>query len=461
VSSDQKAKSPPPESLPGARFYWAWTTIIVGIGLSVLDGTIANVALPTIAEVFKAEPAFSVWIVNGYQLAIVMTMLPLAALGEIHGFRRIYLGGVTLFTLASLICCLSNSLLVLTAARVIQGIGAAGMMSVNAALLRYIVPEKRLGSAIGLNAIVVAGAATVGPTLAGLILSQLSWPWLFAINLPLGLFAAISGWRSLPDSDRIRRPFDLFSALLTALMFGSVVITIDSIGHQATMPMIAGQFAVCVVATTLLVRRERKASHPMLPLDLLALPVFSMSVATSVASFAAQMLAMTALPFELQSNFGFPPLEVGLLLMPWPLAVAVAAVVSGRLSDQFSPAVLGGVGLLCLAAGLLLMAMLPAHPETSDIVWRMMLCGVGFGLFQSPNNRTLIMSAPRPRSGAASGMLGVSRLTGQSIGTALVALLLARLGMAGANMSLFVGGAFALVASILSLARFRSFRVAA
>lgn len=458
---DRNMKPLTPESLSGSRFYWAWTTIIVGIGLSVLDGTIANVALPTIAEVFHAEPAFSVWIVNGYQLAIVMTLLPLAALGEIYGFRPIYLAGITLFTLASLACSLSNSLTVLTAVRVIQGIGAAGMMSVNTALLRYIVPERKLGAAIGLNAIVVAGAATVGPTLAGLILSRLSWPWLFSINVPLGLFAVVVGWRSLPNSDQVKRPFDVVSALLTALMFGSVIITIDSIGHQAAMPTIVGELAVCLIATTMLIRRERKASQPMLPLDLLALPIFSMSVATSVASFSAQTLAMTALPFELQSNFGFSPLEVGLLLMPWPLAVAVAAVVSGQLSDRFSPAVLGGVGLLCLAAGLFLMATLPEHPQTTDIIWRMTICGAGFGLFQSPNNRTLITSAPRPRSGAASGMLGISRLTGQSIGAALVALLLARLGMVGANTSLFLGAAFALVASILSLARFRSFKAAA
>ncbi len=461
MPSQKNDKSSRPDSLSGARFYWAWTTVIVGIGLAVLDGTIANVALPTIAEVFKAEPAFSVWIVNGYQLAIVMTLLPLAALGEIHGFRRIYLGGITLFTLASLACALSDSLAMLTAVRVIQGIGAAGMMSVNTALLRYIVPEKKLGAAIGLNAVVVAGAATVGPTLAGLILSKLSWPWLFALNLPLGLFAIAVGWRNLPDSDQIKRPFDILSAVLTALMFGSVVITIDSIGHQAAIAIIAGQLAVCVIATTMLVRRERKASRPMLPLDLLALPIFSMSVATSVASFSAQMLAMTALPFELQSNFGFSPLEVGLLLMPWPLAVAIAAVVSGRLSDRFSPAVLGGVGLLCLAGGLFLMATVPAHPQATDIIWRMAICGAGFGLFQSPNNRTLITSAPRPRSGAASGMLGVSRLTGQSIGTALVALLLARLGMVGANTSLFLGAAFALVAATLSVARFRAFKAAA
>lgn len=458
MSSTQTIAGKRTEGLSGSRFYWAWSTVLIGISLSVLDGTIANVALPTIAETFKVDPAFSVWIVNGYQLAIVMTMLPLAALGEIYGFRRVYLGGITLFTVASLACSLSNSLALLTIARIAQGLGAAGMMSMNAALLRYIVPEKRLGSAIGLNAVVVAGAATVGPTIAGLILSELSWPWLFLINFPLGLFAGTIGWRSLPNSDQVRRPFDVFSALLTAIMFGSVITTIDSIGHQAGIATIVGQLAVCVIATTLLVRRERHASHPLLPLDLLALPVFSMSVATSIASYSAQMLAMTALPFELQSNFGFPPLEVGLLLMPWPMAVAVSAVVSGRLSDRFSPAVLGGAGLLCLAAGLWLIANLPANPEIADVIWRMMICGAGFGLFQSPNNRTLISSAPKTRSGAASGMLGVSRLTGQSIGTALVALLLARLGMAGANMSLLVGAGFAFTAALLSLARFQSFR---
>jgi DHA2 family multidrug resistance protein-like MFS transporter len=140
-------------------------------------------------------------------------------------------------------------------------------------------------------------------------------------------------------------------------------------------------------------------------------------------------------------------------MAPWPLAVAIVAPISGKLSDRYSPALLGGGGLVLLAIGLLLLALLPPHPGMGPIAWRMALCGIGFGLFQSPNNRTMITAAPRPRSGAASGMLGTARLTGQSLGAALVALMLGRFGIAGATLSLYVGTGFALVAALVSLSR--------
>ncbi len=436
------------------RRYWAWATIIVGITLAVLDGTIANVALPTIAADFNASPSVSIWIVNGYQLAIVITLLPFASLGEIYGYKRVYIAGVSLFTLASFACALSGSLGALTISRVIQGVGAAGLMSVNAALLRYIVPKENLGTAIGLNALVVGASSTVGPTLAGAMLSVLSWPWLFVINLPLGIISVAMGWRSLPDSDLADRGFDFKSAILSAASLGLVVTTIDSIGHGLSPMLIGVQAAGCVIASILLVRRELRVREPMLPLDLLKIPVFALSIGTSIASFAAQILAFVSLPFSFQTIFGFPPAEVGLLIAPWPLAVAVMAPISGKLSNRYSPALLGGGGLILLALGLLLLALLPAHPSVIDITWRMTLCGIGFGLFQSPNNRTMILSAPRARSGAASGMLSTARLTGQTIGAALVALLLERFGINGAITALFVGAGFATLAAIVSLSRY-------
>jgi DHA2 family multidrug resistance protein-like MFS transporter len=439
--------------LEAPRRYWAWATIIVTLTLAVLDGTIANVALPTIAADFHASPSISIWIVNGYQLAIVMTLLPFASIGEIHGYRKVYLAGVAVFTLASLGCVFSRSLEMLTAARIIQGFGAAGLMSVNTALLRYVVPKDKLGSAIGLNALVVAAASTIGPTLAGFILSMLDWPWLFAINLPLGMLAIAMGWRSLPDSDLADRRFDLVSAMLSAVTIGLVVTTIDSIGHEMSAVAIAAQALFCVVAAVLLVRRELGVPRPLLPLDLLRIPVFTLSIATSVASFTAQILAYVSLPFTFQTIFGFPPVDVGLLMMPWPLAVGIAAPISGRLSDRYNPGILGGIGLIMLTAGLLLLGMLPAHPAPADIVWRMVLCGAGFGLFQTPNNRTMITAAPKVRSGAASGMLGTARLTGQSVGAALVALLLGRLGIHGAIGALYLGAAFSCLAAIISFSR--------
>jgi DHA2 family multidrug resistance protein-like MFS transporter len=448
------------DGLEAPRRYWAWAAILVALTLAVLDGAIANVALPTIAAEFQATPSVSIWIVNGYQLAIVVSLLPLSALGEIYGYRRVYLTGIAVFTLASVACMLADSLGALTAARVVQGLGAAGLMSVNTALLRYTVPARRFGAAIGLNALTVAAASTVGPTLAGFILTWASWPWLFAINVPLGVAAIAMGWASLPDSDRSDRPFDWKSAVLSAATMGLFITLIDSIGHRLPLQWIVGQAVALGIAGTLLVRRELGMKDPMLPLDLLKLPIFSLSIATSVASFVAQMLAFISLPFTLQTIMGFSPRDVGLLMVPWPLAIAVAAPIAGRLSDRHSPALLGGAGLVLLATGLTLLAVLPADASVPDIVWRMVLCGIGFGLFQTPNNRTMVGAAPKRRSGAASGMLSTARLTGQTTGAALVASLLAHLGISGATWALGVGAGFAALAALLSLSRIGLFRKA-
>ncbi len=447
------APAPPADGLPMPRRALALAAIVVGLMLAVLDGTIANVALPSIARDLNAPASASIWIVNGYQLAIVVALLPLASLGEIIGYRRVYLGGIALFTLASVGCVLSRDLTALTVSRIIQGFGAAGLMSVNAAVLRYTVPARRFGAAIGGVSLVVAVAATFGPVLAGLILGFLSWPWLFAINIPLGLATLALGFPSLPDSDRAAHRFDGLSAVLSAVALGGAITTIDSFGHRLAWAVVVPQIAVFVTALVWLVRRERRSPRPMLPLDLLRIPVFSLSVSTSVAAFTAQLLAFVSLPFLYQVQMGFSPEKVGLLMMPWPLAIALVAPLSGWLSDRVSPAILGGVGLLCLGAGLGGLAVLPGHAQPVQIIWRMALCGVGFGLFQAPNNKVMIGTAPKARSGAASGVQSTARLTGQSLGAALVALMMARFGLAGAGYALYMAAAFALVAMGLSLAR--------
>ncbi|GAB4355965.1 MAG: MFS transporter [Oricola sp.] len=448
---------PRPDGLDAPQRHWAWLAIMLTVTLAVLDGTIANVALPSIAGDFGASPSASIWIVNGYQLAVVVSLLPIASLGEILGYRRVYLAGVVLFTAASLACMLADSLPALTAARVLQGFGGAGVMSVNTALIRYVVPRAKFGAALGINALIVASAATAGPPLAGFILTWFSWQWLFAINVPLGIAAVAIGLFSLPMSDRSARRFDWASALLSAVTIGLMVTTIDTLGHGEGAARIAAGLAGMAIAAALLVRRAMRVEEPLLPLDLLRLPVFAMSIGTSVASFSAQMLAFVSLPFVFQSVMGFSPGEVGLLMMPWPLATAFAAPLAGRLADRHSPAILGGAGLAAMAAGLALLMALPAHPDAGDIAWRMLLCGAGFGFFQTPNNRTLITSAPKERSGSASGMLSTARLTGQTIGAALASLLLARLGITGAVTALGVAAGFAALAAAVSLARLRFF----
>ena len=452
------ASPPVLDGLETPRRYWAWTAILLAIALSVLDSTIANVALPTMAAEFGTSPAVTIWVVNGYQLAIVVSLLPLASLGEIVGYRRIHTAGVVIFTLASLACTFSGSLPLLIAARVVQGIGAAAMMSVNPALLRYTIPSARFGSAVGLNAVVIAAASTLGPTLAGFVLTVASWPWIFAINVPFGIVAALIGWFALPESDRTARRFDVLSALISAATIALAILAIDALGHGLPAWLVATEFLALIVIGTLLVRRELGVADPLVPLDLLKIPVFSMSVAASVASFMAQMMAFVSLPFLLQRTYGYSPHEVGLLMMPWPLALAVSSPIAGRMSDRLSPAILGGVGLTLFAIGLAALALLPEAPAAADIAWRMALCGIGFGMFQSPNNKVLIGASPRRRSGAAGGMLATARVMGQTVGTALVGLTLAQFGLAGATWSLALAAGFAAVAAVVSLARFGGLR---
>ena len=441
------------DGLPFPQRTWAILTIVLGIVMAVLDGAIANVALPTIAQDLHATPSFSVWIVNGYQLAITISLLPLASLGEIIGYRRVYLAGLLLFTVASLCCALSHTLVLLTASRVLQGFGAAGIMSVNAALVRFTYPRAQLGHGIGINALVVAVSAAVGPTLAAGILSVGNWPWLFAVNIPFGIIAWLIGRPFLPHTPKAPHPFDWRGALLSAVTFGIGIAAIDSVGHGERPLLYVSEFIIAVAAGVILVRRERHATSPLLPVDLLRIPIFSLSILTSIASFCAQMLAYVALPFYLEEKFGYSAVQIGLLITPWPLGVGLTAPLAGRMAERYPAGLLGGIGLLVFAGGLAALAMLPLHPTTMDIVWRMALAGAGFGMFQAPNNRTMIAAAPRERSGGASGMLGTARLLGQTTGAALVALLLARYAIEGTRISLVVGVGFALVGAALSTLR--------
>ncbi len=443
----------PGDGLPPGPRRWAVLTIGLGVGMAVLDGAIANIALPTIAVDVHASAAASIWVVNAFQLAITISLLPLASLGDILGYRRIYLCGLALFTIASLGCALSDSLLTLTVARIIQGFGAAGIMSVNSALVRFIFPRAMLGRGIGINAMVVAVSSALGPTVASAILAVGNWPWLFAVNVPLGLAAVAIGWRALPRSGGSGYRFDIVSALLNAVTFGGFITSIDSFGHGGSALLAVGELAVSLLAGSLLVRRQLALPLPLLPIDLLRIPVFSLSVGTSVCSFVAQALAFVSLPFYFHDQLGRGQVMTGLLMTPWPVVVGLVAPVAGRLADRYPPGILGGIGMAIFAVGLTLLGVLPAAPGWPDIVWRMALCGLGFGLFQSPNNRAMLGAAPLRRSGGAAGMLSTARLLGQTSGAALVALIFGLAGLHGTTASLFLAACFAVAATVVSSLR--------
>ncbi|QDX31479.1 MFS transporter [Dickeya poaceiphila] len=439
------------DGLPMPARLGAIFAIAFGIAMAVLDGAIANVALPTIAADFNISPASSIWIVNAYQLAVTMTLLSLSSLGDIVGYRRVYLVGLVLFTLMSFVCALSDSLTTLTLARILQGLAAAALMSVNTALIRLIYPKTRLGRGMAINSLVVAVSTAAGPTIAAGILGVASWQWLFAINVPFGMVAMLLGWRFLPRNDGMKaQRFDASGALLNALTFGLFFIALGGFAHQQNGWLVLSELLLTLLLGGYFFRRQLNQPYPLLPVDLLRIPIFALSMGTSVSSFCAQMLAMVSLPFYFQSVLGMNEIETGLLLTPWPLAIMAVAPVAGRLLERVNAGVLCTIGLSLFALGLFSLAWLPTSPGYLDIGLRMMLCGVGFGLFQSPNNHTIISAAPRHRSGGASGMLGTARLVGQTTGAALVALMFNLFGGQGTHASLVAAGTFATLAAVVS-----------
>jgi len=445
--------SEPTDGVPTPRRYWAVLTIWLGLTLAVLDGAIANVALPTIATDLHTSPSNSIWVINAYQLAVTISLLPLSSLGDIFGYRRVYQAGFIVFTIASLACAMSWSLPSLAIARVFQGFGAAGIMSVNSALVRFIYPRRWIGRGIGINSTISSIASAAGPSVAAAILAVAPWPWLFAVNVPLGIAGAIIAWRALPATPSSGVKFDTASALMSAISLGLLITVIDGVGHGEHIELIIVQGMVAFVVGLILVARELSQSAPLLPVDLMRIPLFALSATTSVCAFVAQAMALVSLPFLFESALGFNQVHTGLLMTPWPLMTTMMAPIAGRLADRYPAGILGGIGLAVFSTGLASLALLPSHPSSINIAWRMAVCGMGFGLFQSPNNRAIINAAPRERSGGASGMLGTARLLGQTVGAALVALIFGLTEEAGTGIALAIAAGLAFVAALVSCTR--------
>ena len=442
-----------PDGLPTERRRWAILAIFTALAMASLDTAIANIALPAIASDLNVSPADVVWVVNIYQIALVATMLPLAALGEIVGYQRIYLGGLILFTVASLLCAFAWSLPTLLVARLLQGLGASGIMSVNTALVRFVYPRRMLGHGFGLNALVVATAFTVGPTVASGLLAIGPWPWLFGVNLPFGIAAVLVGMKTLPQTPKAAHAFDMPGAVLTTACLGLMIVAIGSAAHHGDLTIVVIELCLSIVLGAMLMRRQADHPAPMLPIDLFRRPVFALSAATAMCSFAAQGLGFVSLPFYFEHTLGLSAVVTGFLITPWSLVVGIMAPIAGRLSDRFPAGILGSFGLVVLAIGMVLLATLPDHPSTLNIIWRMCVCGFGFGFFQSPNMKALMGSAPPGRSGSASGIVATARLTGQTMGAALAALCFSLAASHGPAIALALGAAFAATGAVMSVLR--------
>lgn len=439
------------EGLPFPRRLYAIGAVSFGTALVVIDGAIPTVALPTIARDLGVEQSAAVLIVTIYQLVLVMTLLPFAALGDRIGHRRLYQLGQLVFVCASILCFFAQSLPFLLVVRAVQSLGAAAALSVSSAIIRAVYPPKQLGRGLGINSVIVSISMALAPTLGGIVISLAPWPFIFAVTVPFGILSLLLG-RHLPEPEQHSDDFDVLGAVLCAATFGLTIAGLESAVHGDS-PVISAAIVVAgLIVAFYFVRRELGETRPIMPVDLLAQPVFALSVLGALCAFVASMTFVLSMPFRLEQSYGFGPAEIGAILAPWPLTIMFVAPTAGALSDRIPAGLLGGIGMTVATAALLLLAWLPAHPTWFDIAWRMALCGAGFGLFLSPNARLVIGSAPRHRAASAGGLVSTVRMTGQTLGATLFAALLA-LSLGAGPLPALVAAGLALVAGLCSVLR--------
>jgi MFS transporter, DHA2 family, multidrug resistance protein len=440
--------------LPMPRRLVAVAAISSGVALVVIDGSIANVALPTIARDLNVPASAAVLVVTIYQLVLVMTVLPFSALGNRIGLRNIYRYGLMLFTIATALCFFARTLPFLLVVRATQALGAGAVFGVFSALLRSTYPPSQLGRGLGINTVIVASSSALAPTLGGLILGFASWPWVFVAAVPFAIVSLILG-RSLPDPLPRDQPYDVLGAVLCASTFGLIVSGIESGVHGSSPEISAAMVIAGILIGRFFVKRELSATEPMLPLDLLGVPALGMAVGGALAMFIATMILIVVIPFRLQSEYGFSPSEVGTIFAAWPLTALLIAPLAGALSDRLPVSWLCTIGSLVAITGMLLFAFVPADAGRLAIAWRLSMCGAGLAMFAAPNARSIIGAAPLNRAAAAGGLIATNRLLGQTFGATIGAALLA-LGLGTGRLPAIVAAALTMIALLSALGRLRS-----
>jgi EmrB/QacA subfamily drug resistance transporter len=453
------------------RRYQILTVVMLGSILGPLDGSILNVILPTITHSFSATMAVAEWVPMVYLLTIAGLVLLFGRLGDIVGYRRVFLSGLVGFVAASVLCATSPTIHALVAFRALQGLAASMMMAVPLAILTRTFPARQRGQALGLYALSISVGLAVGPSLGGFLTSLVSWRAAFLINVPVGLVAFVVAVRVLPEMRGRAGRVDVAGAALALAALSSFLLFVTEAQQDGLTTFTVALLAIAVLAAFLFVRTERRSSDPMLPLHLFRNPSLSCGALASLFNFIGQFVVVFLTPFFLQRVLEESPGRVGLVMTAFPVAVLCVAPASGALSDRIGtvgPAVFG-MTVCALSCGLL--ATLPADAGAEQVAWRLGLFGLGAGIFGSPNNSAVMGSAPREHLGVVSSLLGTVRTVGMVLGVAAGAAVLYALVpesllrggplspaqvatyLNGLRHAYAVGGCFALGAALLSAAR--------
>lgn len=429
----------------------AVVAITIAAVLSVLDGAMLNVALPRITEELSVSAQAAVWVVNAYQLTAVICLLPTVVIADRIGYGRTFSVGIFLYTLASVTGFFSQGFIWLLGARILQGVGSAGVMSCASALLRASYPVRLFGAGVALNTSAVTFAAAAGPSLGALVLTAGgSWRFLFLIGVPFGIVAWICT-RALPSNKGTLRPLRTVNIVLNAASLGLGIIALSVLPKDALTGglLLAG----AAISWMLWVRVDLSSGAPLLPFDLFRIPAFSFAIAASVSMFAAQSASLISLPFLFIGGRGMSVLETGTLMTAWPVCAAMTSTLATRLRGRFEVATLCMAGAVLLAVGLLWVALLPVTASSELLVPGLILGGVAVGLFQAPNMHAMLSASPRSRSGAAGSVQAIARVGGSTLGASLAGLCFALPEIGSPLLALLVAGLLAATAFGINIFR--------
>jgi EmrB/QacA subfamily drug resistance transporter len=392
----------------------------MGVFLATIDGSIVNISLPTLVSSFQTDFALVQWVVLSYLLTVTTLMLGIGRLADIYGKKPIYTAGFILFTVSSVLCGFSPTIYTLIGFRVVQAVGAAMIMALGMAITTEAFPPSERGRALGITGTIVSVGIATGPTLGGLIVKNLSWHWIFFVNLPVGIIGTFMVVRYVPA---FKPPggqrFDYWGALTLCVSLLSLLVALTlgqrvGFGDRIVL-LLVGSF---VVFLAVFISLELRIEQPMIDLRLFRNSLFSVSLATGFIIFICLAGTLILMPFYIQNVLGYDPQQTGLLMATVPVALGIIAPLSGSLSDRFGSRPITVAGLAMLTVGFLGVSSLDAETTTLGYIIRFLPVGLGVGIFQSPNNSAIMGAAPRGRLGIASGMLAVTRTLGQTTGIA-------------------------------------------